>query len=142
MKLAIYALPVGELVREQGIRIVLINEDILVNEDNFVCSKIRIVCMFEDVFFLWSSGGQGLQIGLLKVLKMDSLSKNTPSSPSTFGGCPSSPRNYIDFYDYVLYEWAVQCSDVYCCCCRLVRLAVSLGRALAHSYNTQSQKSM
>ena len=27
-------------------RIVLINEDILVNEDNFVCSKIRIVCIF------------------------------------------------------------------------------------------------
>ena len=68
-------------------RIVLINEDILVNEDKFVCSKIRIVCIFEDMFFLWSSGpgGQGLQIGLLKVLKMDSLSKNTSSSLSTLG---------------------------------------------------------
>ena len=28
----------------------------------------------------------------------------------------------------------MQCSDVYCCCCRLVGLAVSLGRALAQKY--------
>ena len=53
------------------------------------------------MFFLWSSGGQGLhlQIGLLKVLKMDSLSKNTlvHSSLSTFGGCPSSRGTTLIF---------------------------------------------
>ena len=56
------------------------------------------------LFFGALAGGQGLQIGLLKVLKIDSLSKNTPSSPSTFGpwGLSVFPRNYIDFYD-VLY---------------------------------------
>ena len=93
-------------------RIVLINEDILVNEDNFVCSKIRIVCIFEDVFFLWSSGGQGLQIGLLKVLKIDSLSKNTPSSPSTFGGCPSSRGTTLIFM--IMYYMNGLCSAVMC----------------------------
>ena len=109
-----------------------------------MCSKIRIVCIFEDVFFLWSSGGQGLQIGLLKVLKIDSLSKNTPSSPSTFGGCPSSRGTTLIFM--IMYYMNGLCSAVMCIVVNLLlsfgRLAVSLGRALAHSYNTQSQKSM
>ena len=77
-----------------------------------MCSKIRIVCIFEDVFFLWSSGGQGLQIGLLKVLKMDSLSKNTPSSPSTFGGCPSSRGTTLIFM--IMYYMNGLCSAVMC----------------------------
>ena len=52
------AAPVNSRGAGPRTRIVLINEDILVNEDNFVCSKIRIVCIFEDVFFsleLWGS---------------------------------------------------------------------------------------
>ena len=58
---------------------------------------------FLDIFFLWSSGGQGLQIGLLNVLKMDSLSKNTSSSLSTFGGCPSSRGTTLIFVIMYMY---------------------------------------
>ena len=73
-------------------------------------SKMKIILVFEDLFFHALRDLD--EFGDLRVLKIDSLSSNTPSSLSSFMTCPSfhgSIAHNVKFVKYTLFM-------AFCCC--------------------------
>ena len=70
-------------------RIIFINEDILINADKMRPHK-QGSSAFRGLFFHLRSAGFGLPNRPLAMPNLDSPGENNPSWPSTFMGCPSS----------------------------------------------------